>query len=678
MPVKQEHTRSKTPQPKEKTEKMKEKEPSPIGILCEAGVVGVYPNDVVECTSCKLCAKKCPTEVDLEKVVRLSRYISGARGSHRDAFRLLNKMMTRAGSVKWLKGVETSESSDIVYFPGCLPVYDIMLGRDTNYSGAAYAGVRVLNKLGIKPQIVYDCCAHDLYYSGALDEFENAKAKLTEKLKGKKIITGCAECYHTLKNIYGLDVEHFSDFVLKKAPELKKLNIKTTYHDPCRLGRFNNKYDAPRELLNKISDFREMEHVKEDALCCGVSSWLNCSSVSKEIRLRRLKEALDVADVLVVSCPKCRVHLDCIYYTKNYKGEPKRIKIMDLQELVAQSLGVYDPSSKEKSYAIPEVKGGVKLERFDKKKDMMKYIDDALLDAAFRCTTCRTCTEVCLSKHDTSHLMENFRKALVEKGLNPAQHKKIYENITKTGNPFGETADVSDEKKDADIIYFPGCVAKYRRKDLIEATKKIFDELGVKYTIPKGLVCCGSVLFRTGYDASEIVKKNKAIIGNKKVVCACSGCYATLKKDYGLGPTQIVHLVEFLQDKIDRLKLGDVKCKVVYHDPCHLGRKFKVYEEPRKIISSIPGTQLVEFSKNRGEAQCCGAGGGVKSSKADIAKKLASKKVEEAEKLGVDAIVSSCPFCELNIGENTKIPVYDVSEYVAKAMGERKAVRKGK
>lgn len=663
MPVKSSKKKVKA---EKKVEDAKKQAPPPIGIICE-----VESGDVVECTSCKLCSKKCPAEVDLEKIVRLQRYVDGARGSHRDVFRLLNRMMTQTGSVRWLKGVETSESSDIVYFPGCLPVFDIMLGRDTNYSGAAYAGVKVLNKLGIKPQIVYDCCGHDLYYSGELDEFENAKAKLTEKLKGKKIITGCAECYHTLKNVYGLDVEHFSDFVLKKAPELKKLDIKTTYHDPCRLGRFNSVYDAPRELLKKISDFREMEHVKEDALCCSVSSWLNCSGVSKETRIKRLKEALDVADVLVVSCPKCRTHLDCVYYTKNYKGEPKRIKIMDLQELVAQSMGVYDPSSKEKSYSIPEVKGGVKLEKFDKKKDIMRYIDDALLDAAFRCTTCRTCTEVCLSKHDTAHLMENFRKTLVEKGLNPAQHKKIQENIMKVGNPFGETADVSDEKKDAEIIYFPGCVAKYRRKDLIEATKKIFDELGVRYTIPKGLVCCGSVLFRTGYDASEIVKKNKAIIGNKKVVCACAGCYATLKKDYGLGE-QILHLVEFLQDKTDKLKLGDVKCRVVYHDPCHLGRKFGVYEEPRKVVSSVPGTQLVEFGKNRGEARCCGAGGGVKSSKADIAKKLATERVEEAEKLGVDAIVSACPFCELNIGENTKIPVYDVAEYLVKAMNAKK------
>ena len=98
--------------------------------------------------------------------------------------------------------------------------------------------------------------------------------------------------------------------------------------------------------------------------------------------------------------------------------------------------------------------------------------------------------------HDTAHKMEGYRRELVKKGLGPKKHQKIVDNLKQTGNVFAEAVDISDttHEADAEIIYFPGCVANYRMKKLRDATVEIFKALGVKYVIPKDLVCCGSVM----------------------------------------------------------------------------------------------------------------------------------------------------------------------------------------
>ena len=634
--------------------------------VCEIG-------DVKNCTICKLCAVKCPTELDLEKVVVASRYLDVPRGSHRNVFQTMGIAMNRTEAPEWLKDdLDVGKDEDIAYFPGCLPIFDVLLERDSNYSGASYAGVKVMNKLGKSPQIIYGCCGHDLYYSGRLDEFEDTKKKMLEKIGDKKVVVGCAECFNMLKNVYGVDAQHFSDYVAENMDELefKDLGIKATYHDPCRLGRYNDIYDNPRKLLEKVSNLKEMEHNKEDAICCGVSSWLNCNADTKKQREERLQEALDTgSEYMVVSCPKCRIHFDCVYHSESYeKDKPvDEIKVIDLQELVAQSLGLYDPDSKEKSYVLPEG-GGETIARVVYEKDPSKYITDEVVENAFKCTTCFACVVTCPSDFETPHMMEKFREHLVEMDLNPPAHKKIRDNILKVGNPFGEESVVGEENDDYDVIYFPGCTAKYRFEDTMNATKRILDELGVKYTIPNDLVCCGSVLLRSGYknDAKQVMNKNTEILKGKKVVVSCAGCYATFTRDYeGL---DVTHLVDFLSDKIDKLDLKDVPKKVAYHDPCHFGREFQKFDVPREVIRKVPKTELVEFSKNRNECQCCGGGGGLRSHNKDLSLSLAEKKMEEAKDMGIDAIISTCPFCELNLSTVSDIKVYDVAEYILSSL----------
>jgi heterodisulfide reductase subunit D len=112
-----------------------------------------------------------------------------------------------------------------------------------------------------------------------------------------------------------------------------------------------------------------------------------------------------------------------------------------------------------------------------------------------------------------------------------------------------------------------------------------------------------------------------------------------------------------------------VEGKVTYHDPCHLGRHNKLYDEPRKIIESIPGVKLVEMDRNRDKARCCGAGGGVKTAFPELAQKISNLRVEDAEKTGAEILVTSCPFCYQSLKasidtKGSKLRMMDLMELV--------------
>ena len=100
----------------------------------------------------------------------------------------------------------------------------------------------------------------------------------------------------------------------------------------------------------------------------------------------------------------------------------------------------------------------------------------------------------------------------------------------------------------------------------------------------------------------------------------------------------------------------------------------EVYDEPRELIKSIPGVEFVEMELAGPDARCCGAGGGFKAAFSSLAVNIASKRVQDALDVGAEQIVSTCPFCKLNIRDGVKqlgidLSVIDIVELVAEAMG---------
>jgi fumarate reductase (CoM/CoB) subunit B len=124
----------------------------------------------------------------------------------------------------------------------------------------------------------------------------------------------------------------------------------------------------------------------------------------------------------------------------------------------------------------------------------------------------------------------------------------------------------------------------------------------------------------------------------------------------------VVDISEFLADNLNTEDMKPLNMRVTYHDPCHLNRVQGITKEPREILKKIKGLEFVEMEE---PDQCCGAGGGVRAGKPEIAEALGKKKAEMIKKLNVDAVVTICPFCQINIDAELKkegidIPVLNI------------------
>ena len=326
--------------------------------------------------------------------------------------------------------------------------------------------------------------------------------------------------------------------------------------------------------------------------------------------------------------------------------------------------------------------------------DGLVDVSQGLAERFFLCTTCGFCKERCPLDVDAVKINESLRAELVKKGFTRPEHDVFTKRIETVHNPYGESHEErmkwlpsgTEIAGKADIAYFVGCTTAYRRPEIAEATARILSGAGVDFTtLHPEEWCCGSPAMRVGRRDLflRLARHNLQSIrsaGVKRVVTSCAGCYRVLKKEYpefvGEIPFEVVHTSELIAELIKdgSLKLSkEVAETVTYHDPCHLGRHSGIYEQPREVLKSIPAIKFVEMLKNRENARCCGAGGGVKASFPDFAIQAAVGRLEEAEEVGARSIVSTCPFCAHNLRDairesGSRLKFYDLTELVAKTM----------
>jgi heterodisulfide reductase subunit D len=358
---------------------------------------------------------------------------------------------------------------------------------------------------------------------------------------------------------------------------------------------------------------------------------------------------------------------------------------------------------------------------------------DKIIDAIYQCMLCGACRTVCPNGIDTLEVFQTYRHTAVKKGVMPEKLAVLRNSIVKNKNPFLESGTdrfnwcdsqscneghmayerakehkrkiesgelKADEIQEHLVGYFVGCTSAYRNNELVTATSRILDKLGVKFIVFPDEQCCGSVLFRTGLDddAMALVETNIEMIrklGVKEVVFSCSGCYSTMNIEYNkftdnnLG-FELNHMVQFVPRYVKEkgLKIRYTKRTkenpliVTYHDPCHLGRYSDIYDEPRELINMIEGVKLVEMKHNREMSWCCGAGGGVRALYGNISSDIASNRLDEttacweninedrlkeALETKAEALVSACVFCKNNLAlaakdTNSSLPVIDLSQ----------------
>ncbi len=332
----------------------------------------VYARELFSCLTCYACSSKCPSDVDYPLFVQKTRALASTRGqhgacAHSGALQALSRLMANPSveqrRLEWLSdGTRTSAESDTLFFVGCAPYFEPVFGDiDVEPLKPAKGSLKLLNAAGIEPNLLENekCCGHDLLWTGDVKGFKRLAEQNADAIKKagvKKIVFSCAECYRTFKEDYpkyvdmDCELQHISEVLAEKLDkgdlELKEVNQKVTYHDPCRLGRQLGVYEAPRDALKAIPgvELIEMDRNRDEAVCCGTSAFTNCDSYSKQIRVERLLEAKSTgADVLITSCPKCQIHFKCAMVSKGkVKGPDVQIPVMDMAEFVASALGVED------------------------------------------------------------------------------------------------------------------------------------------------------------------------------------------------------------------------------------------------------------------------------------------------------------------------------------------------
>ncbi|RLG52681.1 MAG: hypothetical protein DRN99_07410 [Thermoproteota archaeon] len=223
------------------------------------------------------------------------------------------------------------------------------------------------------------------------------------------------------------------------------------------------------------------------------------------------------------------------------------------------------------------------------------------------------------------------------------------------------------------LLYFPGCMAEQRVKEVYEATLAVLEAAGLRVEVAEGWRCCGSVLYRLGDLKAfrRLAEYNSKLLSGGEVVTSCAGCYRAFRVDYpaiGVKPPRVRHTVEVLAEAYEReaLELPELGCTIAYHHPCHLARHCGVYEEPVMLLEAMG--RVVESS-----LACCGAGGGFRALHPEESAKVADLLLRDLLSHNPDYVATSCPFCLLQLREAAKragysTKVVDVTQLIAEHM----------
>jgi Fe-S oxidoreductase len=250
-------------------------------------------------------------------------------------------------------------------------------------------------------------------------------------------------------------------------------------------------------------------------------------------------------------------------------------------------------------------------------------------------------------------------------------------------------AEMINSGESPEILFWVGCSGSFddRAKKITKAIVRILNHVNIKFAIlgtEEG--CSGDPAKRSGNEFLFQMQAMQNITvmngyGIKKIVTGCPHCFNTLKNEYPAlgGNYEVIHHTQLVQQLLDEGKLsvqgGAFKGKkIVYHDPCYLGRANEVYEAPREVIQKLD-VELTEMKRSRAKGLCCGAGGAQMFKEAEKGNKEVNvERAEEALASNPDVIAVACPFCNTMMTDGVKYfnkesqtKVLDVAELIANA-----------
>lgn len=281
-------------------------------------------------------------------------------------------------------------------------------------------------------------------------------------------------------------------------------------------------------------------------------------------------------------------------------------------------------------------------------------------ETMFNCLACGRCEDACPVEIQTTQVRRNVRVS-IEKPQ-PSNFNYLESN----------------QIKQAKVIYFAGCMT-HLTPSIKKSMIQILNAAGLEYWFMdenKG-ICCGRPLKQTGQvvAAKKLISANEKLImesGARLLVTSCPICYKIFKEEYHLPNVQVMHHTQFIDLLIKKgtIKLEVSNRKMVYHDPCELGRGGGIYEQPRAILRLAGELIAIENEKNK--ADCCG--GSVSNLMISTAKrrKISARAVQAYAQTQAETLVTSCPLCKRTFAETGAIPVHDVAEIVAHSMVQSK------
>ena len=316
------------------------------------------------------------------------------------------------------------------------------------------------------------------------------------------------------------------------------------------------------------------------------------------------------------------------------------------------------------------------------------------------CTTCNQCVSRCPRGVAITDVLGSVRKILLdfEYRMAPASLRSAMGSLSGEGNPWGgERQNRSEWSKDTDIhtfgeadeaLYFSCCTPAYdtRLGNVARATGRILQRAGIRFgTLGNLESCCGESVKKAGNGEvfESLAKSNVEAFREakvKEIIATSPHCYTTFKNDYPKmgGVFEVSHVTQVLDRLISRGKIEftqKVNKKVVYHDPCYLGRHNGIYDEPRNVLQSIPGLELADELNARENTLCCGGGGGRIWMETLKGERFSDILVAQAVEQGAHILATACPYCILNFKDSVAtaeldggLEIMDVSELVDMAL----------
>jgi Fe-S oxidoreductase len=331
-------------------------------------------------------------------------------------------------------------------------------------------------------------------------------------------------------------------------------------------------------------------------------------------------------------------------------------------------------------------------------------------EAAWACTTCGACMEVCPTQNEQMlDIIDIRRNQVMIEGEFPSQLQSAFRGMERAQNPWGINHEqrlawadglnvkTTDENPTPDVLYWVGCAASYdpQAQKTARAFVELLNHAEVNFAVLGKKECCtGDSARRSGneYLYRQLADKNVSTLNTvhpKLIVASCPHCMNSIGHEYKQigGDYKVLHHTEYLETLVANKKLTPTpsEATITYHDPCYLGRHNGVYDAPRNLLN-ILGNATPELPRNRENAFCCGAGGAqFWKEEEEGDQRISDNRFREVQQTlapapGEKVLAVGCPFCKSMLGsapskaDSEDIAIKDVAELLLEGVRRSKGL----